>query len=139
MANAPFQLPIRVYYQDTDAGGVVFHGTYLNFLERARIEWLRSLGYDVRELNEKEGLIFALRSMQIEYLKPARLDDLLQVTSAVAQLGGSSVRCHQQVWRDEDLLVEAQVGLVCVDLIKFRPIRIPETVRAHLTTQIEVE
>ncbi|HXX12752.1 MAG TPA: YbgC/FadM family acyl-CoA thioesterase, partial [Burkholderiales bacterium] len=80
---AAFRLPVRVYYQDTDAGGVVFHGRYLDFFERARTEWLRQLGFDVRQLAEREGLLFIVRELSMSFMRPAQVDDLLTVTAAI--------------------------------------------------------
>ncbi|MBI2311898.1 MAG: tol-pal system-associated acyl-CoA thioesterase [Betaproteobacteria bacterium] len=123
-----FGVPVRVYYQDTDAGGVVYHSTYLNFMERARYEWLRHMGFGARELAARQ-VIFVIRSLQVEYLKPARLDDLLQVTVAVAETGRSRVGLEQRILRDHALLLRARVEAVCVHGETFRPMSIPADIR----------
>ena len=84
--KTPFILPVRIYYEDTDAGGVVYHSNYLNFFERARTEMLRDLGFEQNELREQSGVIFAVRTMQIEYLRPAKFNDLVHVSAAISQL-----------------------------------------------------
>src|SRR5688500_20282029 len=94
-SKSPFSLPVRVYYQDTDAGGVVYHSTYLNFMERARYEWLRELGFDIPSLIQIHKVIFMIRSLSIEYLKPALLDDLLHVSAQATELGRSRITISQ--------------------------------------------
>lgn len=126
--HAAFSLPVRVYYQDTDAGGVVYHSTYLNFMERARYEWLRQMGFGARELAARQ-VMFVIRSLQAEYLKPARLDDLLEVTVAVAETGRSRVGLEQRILRDHALLLRAQVEAVCVHGETFRPMSVPADIR----------
>jgi acyl-CoA thioester hydrolase len=125
-----FSLPVRVYFQDTDAGGVVYHGSYVNFLERARTEWLRDVcGFSNGALMKEFGAVFVVREMKVEYLKPALLDDMLAVTTQVATLGRSSVKLVQTVRRGEELLTQAEVHLVCVSLANFKPISVPEVLR----------
>ena len=131
---AVFNLPVRVYYQDTDAGGVVFHGTYLDYFERARTEWLRCLGFDLRRLAERDRTLFIVRELRATYARPALLDDLLSVTVGVEHVGRAQFTLAQQVLRGEELLVEASVNLACVDSIGFRPVRVPE---ALLDTLLE--
>ena len=118
-----FSVPIRVYFQDTDAGGVVYHGSYVNFLERARTEWLRECyGYSNADLMKQFGVVFVVRSLKLDYLKPARLDDVLAVSAQIKDVGRSRVALQQGVMRGEDRLVEAEIHLVCVTLDGFRPI-----------------
>lgn len=124
-----FSLPIRVYYQDTDAGGVVYHSTYLDFLERARYEWLRELGFDVHSLIQVHKVIFMIRSLSIEYLKPALLDDLLHITVQPAELGRSQVTIAQKVTRGADILTKATVQAVCVGSDSFKPVSLPAPLR----------
>jgi acyl-CoA thioester hydrolase len=125
-----FNLPIRVYFQDTDAGGVVYHASYVNFLERARTEWLRErCGYSNGGLMKEFGVVFVVRSLKLEYLKPALLDDLLSVTAEVKETGRSRVALLQNVMRGEELLVEAEVHLVCVSLSNFKPVSVPDVLR----------
>ncbi|MDH2918081.1 MAG: tol-pal system-associated acyl-CoA thioesterase [Sideroxydans sp.] len=125
-----FSLPVRVYFQDTDAGGVVYHGSYVNFLERARTEWLRDMcGFSNGALMKEFGAVFVVREMKVEYLKPALLDDMLAVTAQVATLGRSSVKLVQTVLRGEEVLTQAEVHLVCVSLASFKPISVPDVLR----------
>ena len=127
-----FRLPVRVYYQDTDAGGVVYHGAYLAFLERARTEFLRSLGFDIGRL-AADGLLFVLHRVELDFLRPALLDDALVVTAGVQTLGRSSTRFVQTVEREDGgVAVRAVVSLVCVSSQRFRPVSIPAPLRAAL-------
>jgi tol-pal system-associated acyl-CoA thioesterase len=127
-----FELPVRVYWADTDAGGVVYHSNYLDYCERARTEWLRQLGFSQQRLAESEGVLFTVARLAIDYRRPARLDDLLQVRSQVELTGGASVEFTQEIWRDEpaaDLLATVRVKVACVDAASFRPRRLPASLR----------
>ena len=125
-----YALPIRVYFQDTDAGGVVYHASYVNFLERARTEWLRErYGYSNAGLMKEFGVVFVVRSLKLDYLKPALLDDLLSVTAQIKETGRTRVVFLQNVMRGEEILVEAEIHLVCVTLDNFKPVGIPEVLR----------
>ena len=125
-----YTLPIRVYFQDTDAGGVVYHASYVNFMERARTEWLRErYGYSNADLMRDFGVAFVVRSLKLDYLKPALLDDLLTVSAQVKELGNSRVTLKQAVMRGEEILVEAEIHLVCVNMSNFKPVRVPEALR----------
>lgn len=128
-----FTLPIRVYFQDTDAGGVVYHGSYVNFLERARTEWMREY-YDCTNagLIQEFKSAFVVRSLKLNYLKPALLDDMLHVGVRMESMGNSSVSLKQFVWRDKDLLVEAEIHLVYVSLKEFLPVRISDVLRKKM-------
>ena len=132
MLNDNFSLPIRVYYQDTDAGGVVYHSTYLNFMERARYEWLRALGFNVHALSEVHKILFMVRALEIEYLKPAVLDDLLQVSVAVTEVGGSRIALLQEITCNHVKLVNATVQVVCVGAETLKPARIPAPLREKI-------
>jgi len=129
---AAFRLPVRVYYQDTDAGGVVFHGRYLDFFERARTEWLRELGFDVRQLAERDGLLFIVRELSLSYMRPAQVDDMLTVTAAIDHLGRVQFTLDQRVLRGTDVLVQGTVNLACVSVAGLRPIRVPARMHAAL-------
>jgi len=120
-----FILPIRVYYEDTDAGGVVYHTNYLKFMERARTEWLRSLGFEQDRLREESGIVFAVRDMTVEFLKPARFNELLSVTASVKQSGKASLVFSQTVERGEECLCRALVKVACIDIARFKPTAIP--------------
>jgi acyl-CoA thioester hydrolase len=118
-------LPLRVYFEDTDAGGVVYHAAYLRYAERARTEFLREAGVPHHELMRDEGLVFVVRSAAVDYLRPARLDDSLLVVTRVAGLGGASVTLDQQVTRDGQVCAGLRIGLVATDIAAGRPRRIP--------------
>lgn len=124
-----FSLPVRVYYQDTDAGGVVYHANYVNFMERARTEWLRDLGYSHMDMIRNLDVMFVVRSIKLDYLRPAQLDDLLEVTAEIKEIGRSRVTLVQTVTRGTELLTEGEVHLVCVDVQTFKPVSVPEILR----------
>jgi acyl-CoA thioester hydrolase len=130
-----FELAVRVYWADTDAGGVVYHSNYLDYCERARTEWLRELGFSQQRLAEEEGAVFTVVSVGIDFRRPARLDDLLQVRSQAELTGGATVEFKQEVWRMEpapELLATAQVRVACVDAASFKPRRLPASLREEL-------
>ena len=127
-----FSFPVRVYFQDTDAGGVVYHASYVNFMERARTEWLRTHGYSNAGLMREFGVVFVVRSLKLEYLKPALLDDMLDVTAQIKDIGRSRLTLMQTVRREEELLTEAETHLVCVSLANFKPVSVPEVLRVQL-------
>jgi len=116
-----FIWPVRVYYEDTDHGGVVFYANYLKFMERARTEWLRSLGFEQDRLIDEEGLVFAVRSVQLNYHRPARFNDCLEVSARVIKFGRASIDFEQQVRRGDELLCEGVVRLATLDAESFRP------------------
>ncbi|MFZ5522570.1 MAG: tol-pal system-associated acyl-CoA thioesterase [Pseudomonadota bacterium] len=124
-----FSLPVRVYFQDTDAGGVVYHANYLNFMERARTEWLRTYGYSNAGLMKEFGVVFVVRSLKLDYLKPALLDDMLGVTAQIKDVGRSRISLLQKVLRKEEVMVEAEVHLVSVSIESFKPVSVPEVLR----------
>jgi acyl-CoA thioester hydrolase len=124
-----FSWPVRVYFQDTDAGGVVYHASYVNFMERSRTEWLRTFGYSNAGLMKELGVVFVVRSLKLDYLKPALLDDLVTVTSQIKEIGRSRLNLHQTVLRGEEVLVEGEVHLACVDVKTFKPVRVPDVLR----------
>jgi acyl-CoA thioester hydrolase len=126
-----FTLPVRVYFHDTDAGGVVYHASYLNFMERARTEWLRTHGYSNAGLMKEFGLVFVVRSLKLDYLKPALLDDMLEVTAQIKDIGRSRISLLQTVRRGAEVLTEAEVHLVCVSLESFKPVSMPEILRGQ--------
>lgn len=121
-----FDWPIRVYYEDTDSGGVVYHSQYLNFMERARTEWLRQLGFEQDELITEHQCIFAVHSMQLQFKRPARFNDALIVSSGVSDVSGASLSFEQRVLRDNELLCQAAVKVACLDSGRFWPKSIPK-------------
>ncbi|HEX9626786.1 MAG TPA: tol-pal system-associated acyl-CoA thioesterase [Acidiferrobacterales bacterium] len=127
-----FLLPVRVYYEDTDTGGVVYYANYLKFMERARTEWLRSLGFEQDELSRNEGVIFAVRAARVEYRKPARFNDLLEVSVALGSTGPASIRFEQEVRRDGELLASGEIKIACIDVNTFSPHPIPERIAARV-------
>jgi acyl-CoA thioester hydrolase len=126
-----FSWPVRVYFQDTDAGGVVYHASYVNFMERARTEWLRTFGYSNAGLMKELGVVFVVRSMKLEYLKPALLDDMLEVTAQIKEVGRSRRVLLQRVRRGESVLTEAEVHLVCVAVETFKPVSVPDVLKVQ--------
>jgi acyl-CoA thioester hydrolase len=130
-----FSWAVRVYYEDTDLGGVVYYANYLKFLERARTEWLRSLGFAQTELAAAHGVVFVVRSIALDYLKPARFDDLLEITVAIADMGASRIGLAQRVKRGADDLVTADVDIACVQTTTFKPVRIPGPILAAIGKQ----
>lgn len=131
-ADKVFQWPVRVYYEDTDAGGVVYYANYLKFMERARTEWLRALGFDQDVLRREWGVIFVVRSVEAEYLRPARFNDTLQVSVNLCEMRKASFAFSQRVSRDHLTLCDAKVRIVCVAGSDFRPRAIPAAVAQQL-------
>lgn len=125
-SNDVFVWPVRVYYEDTDAGGIVYHANYLRFLERARTEWLRHLGFEQDRLKEQDGLLFAVSRMLVEYLKPARFNDRLEVSVKILRRGRASMQLVQEVTRQGgERLCTGTVRIACVDASSLRPRPIP--------------
>ena len=122
-----FDWPIRVYYEDTDAGGVVFYANYLRFMERGRTEWLRALGHEQDDLRRDSGIVFAVRRVSLDYLAPAKFNDRLLVRSGLTQLGGASLEFAQAIIRETDqtLCCRGEVKVVCLDAASLRPRRMP--------------
>ncbi|MBY0268668.1 MAG: tol-pal system-associated acyl-CoA thioesterase [Burkholderiales bacterium] len=123
---------MRVYYEDTDAGGVVFYANYLGFMERARTEWLRALGFEQPEMAAQDGVLFVVSTVNIKYLKPSRFNDSLQVTVEVVNVGGSRIRFLQKVLRGKEEIARAEVAVVCVSTDTLRPARMPDAMRMKI-------
>jgi acyl-CoA thioester hydrolase len=130
--NQPFIHPVRVYWEDTDAGGVVYHAQYVAFLERARSEWLRALGKGQDALRREHDLVFAVRAMRVDFRAPARLDDALAVSAALRECRRASLVFAQEIRRDGALLLDAEVRVAALDATGFRPRPIPEPLFAEL-------
>ena len=126
--EADFRLPIRIYWEDTDAAGIVFYANYLKFFERARTEWLRSFGLEQERLRAETGVAFVVTETSLRYFVPARLDDIIEVSVHVERLGQASLVVTQQARRDDQLLAEGTIRVGCVDLGTFRPRRIPDEI-----------
>ncbi len=125
MTEPDFRFKLRIYWEDTDAGGVVFYANYLKFFERARTEWLRSQGVEQQRLRDESGAMFIVTDTTTHYLRPARLDDLLDVSVHVAHTGRARMALRQQAWRGDTLLAEGHIRIACVDAGTFRPRRFP--------------
>jgi acyl-CoA thioester hydrolase len=125
---------VRVYWEDTDAGGIVFYANYLKFFERARTEWLRSLGFEQERLRADAGIAFVVTETAVRYRRPARLDDVLDVTVRVSHLGQASLAVEQQAWRAGELLAEGTIRVGCVELGTFRPRRVPDDILSTIRT-----
>ncbi len=121
----PFLLPVRVYYEDTDAAGVVYYANYLKFMERARTEWLQALGFPLAAFEREHGVVFVVHRCEIDFLQPARLNDALGVTVEVEQRGASRLVARQEVRRGDTVLTSARVTLACVSSAHWPPVRIP--------------
>jgi acyl-CoA thioester hydrolase len=134
MTASPFSFPVRVYYEDTDHGGVVYYANYLKFMERARTEWLRALGIELDELLAKHGVIFAVRSVKLDFLRPARFNDLLRVTVALGRTGRASIVVRQRVQREDLVLCEGEVKIACIDAASFTPCGMPDVITQRLIT-----
>ncbi len=131
-----FDFPLRVYFEDTDASGVVYHAHYVKFLERARTKWLRYLGFSNSELERKHKMNWVIAEIAVEFLKPARLDDSINISVAIENLG--RVRCtfHQEIRRGEELLVKARVLVATVSADSFKPIEIPADLRKKMEATV---
>ena len=127
IADTEFVWPIRVYYEDTDAAGVVYYANYLKFMERARSEWLRALGVEQTTLLETLGVVFVVRHVTVDYLKPARFNDALTVLTRIKRLSQARIRFAQSVQCD-GTLVTSEVEVVCVNALTFKPVKIPDQI-----------
>lgn len=127
-----FAIPIRVYYEDTDAAGVVYYANYFKFCERARTEWLRQIGFNNSTLLDEQGLVFVVRAVKGDYLAPAVLDDTLEVVSTLDKLGGASLIFGQRVMRGKEMLFDAQIVIACIDIAARRASPIPPDVKQQL-------
>lgn len=132
LGKPAFSWPTRVYWEDTDAGGVVYHAQYLAFLERARTEWMRAQGYGQERLRQEHGLVFAVRAMTLDFLGPARLDDALAVSASLRECRRASVVFAQAVHRGGELLLVASVRVAALDAATFRPRPIPQLLHDQL-------
>jgi acyl-CoA thioester hydrolase len=128
MSERDNRISVRVYWEDTDAGGVVYYANYLKFFERARTEWLRALGVEQADLKADTGAIFVVAEVNLRYLAAARLDDLLTITVKVLEQGAASLELEQQAWRGDTLLAEGRVRVGCVDGETLRPRRMPKQI-----------
>jgi acyl-CoA thioester hydrolase len=132
-------LPIRIYYEDTDAGGIIYHAKYLKFAERARTELLRACGYENLALQKDPGILFVVRHAENDYLKPGFLDDMLEMQSSISTMKNSSFIMQQDLIRpkDQTILCRMKITLVCVSVDALRPVRIPENIRTKFETYMD--
>jgi acyl-CoA thioester hydrolase len=128
----PFRIPVRVYYEDTYAAGVVYYANYLKFMERARTEWLEALGFPLAAFEREHGVVFVVHRCEIDYMSPGRLNDALDVTVEPVKLGAATIKARQDVRRGDDVLTSALVTLACLDAERWRPARIPAGLAALL-------
>jgi len=139
LEDSQFVWPIRVYYEDTDSGGVVYHSNYLNFMERARTEWLRALGFEQTALKNELGMLFVVHSMHIAFKSPAYFNDMLAVQNQLVKAGHGSIEFLQTIVRNDQVLLEAKVKLACVDAASFKPQGIPVVVKQAMMNNKPVE
>jgi len=128
---------LRVYYEDTDMGGVVFYANYLKFMERGRTEWLRALGVEQAELAAQTQRAFMVTQLDIRYVKPARLDDLLQIESQVTRMGRASLHFYQTIRCQGELLTQSNIRVCCVETVNMRVVAIPDAVRSKFAVTIQ--
>lgn len=144
MINKPFPAPdtqakefnwsVRVYYEDTDAAGLVYHSNYLKYLERARTEWLRAYGYSQENLRNKLTIIFVVKDMTVRFHQPAKMDDLLNVNARIKECRGASLLFQQTIVNEQSAPVcEAEIKVVCLDTGTMKPRRLPESLRKELS------
>lgn len=130
-------IDIRVYYEDTDAGGIVYHAQYLNFAERGRTEFLRNIGFQCSDVHNDLGLIFVVRKIEIDYLKTAHLDDLLQLETTIFEIKNSSFIMHQRTVRDGEVIADMEVVIVSVDTKEYKPVRLPKNIKEAFQSYLE--
>jgi acyl-CoA thioester hydrolase len=130
--SPPFRFPVRVYYEDTDAAGVVYYANYLKYMERARTEWLEVLGFPLAAFEREHGVVFVVHRCEIDFLQPGRLNDALDVTVEPVKLGAATIKARQDVRRGADVLTSALVTLACLDAARWRPVRMPSDLAAKL-------
>jgi acyl-CoA thioester hydrolase len=128
----PFSWPVRVYYEDTDTGGIVYYANYLKFFERARTEWLRNFGLNQDKLAQEEGLIFVVHRATLDFLRPARLDDMLEVTVEPLKLAHVYVQLAQEARRGVQVLACAEIQVACLNMRSFKPVAIPQSLRESI-------
>lgn len=128
-----FHWPVRVYYEDTDGGGVVYHANYLKFMERARTEWLRSLGLEQTTLRSDMNILFVVREVQLKFLRPACFNDAIEVVSHLVRVGRSLLEFEQTILRGDETLTKSRVEVVCIDAQRFKPTAIPASIKTALT------
>ncbi|MEP7182119.1 MAG: tol-pal system-associated acyl-CoA thioesterase [Betaproteobacteria bacterium] len=132
MPSETFRFPVRVYYEDTDAAGVVYYANYLKFMERARTEWLAAKGFEIAALEREHGIAFVVRHANVDWLRPARLGDRLDVTFALVNARRASLVADQEIRRGDEVLARARITVACLDHANWRPARIPAALVPHM-------
>ena len=132
-----FSMSVRVYLEDTDAGGIVYHASYLRFMERARTDWLRASGVALDEWQERHRRLFVVRSMTLDFLKPARLDEQLVASVKLVTMKRASLWCEQRIHRNEVPLIDARVRLACIDADTLAPAQIPVAISSAINEAVE--
>ncbi|MDC9728206.1 MAG: tol-pal system-associated acyl-CoA thioesterase [Methyloprofundus sp.] len=130
-----FQWPVRVYYEDTNAGGVVFYANYLKFYERARTEMLRDMGFEQDKLIEQESVIFVVRSVEVDYLKPAKFNEMISVSAELSLVKSASLTFEQIITRGDEVLSKAKIRIACLDAKSMRPKYIPDKLKRALNNE----
>lgn len=131
----PHELPVKIYYEDTDAGGVVYHANYIKFCERARTEFLQNCGFTNQQIAKNHNIMFVVRHIEADYLKPAILEDMLTVKSTIEVMKNSSFVMRQAIYKQDTLIFTADVTLVCVDITEVRPVKIPDHIKTTFTNK----
>ena len=129
MVGQVYHWPIRIYYEDTDSGGVVYHSNYLKFMERARTEWLRYFKIDQKSLRDNFDLMFVVHQIDIKFIRPANFNDEIEVQTKLEKLGSVKIELNQKIFRSSDLLIESRVGVASVNSSTMKPIRIPNDIK----------
>ena len=132
VSNLPFKWSVRVYFEDTDSGGVVYHSNYLKFMERARTEWLRSLHLNQVDLKKKDKIMFVVASVNINYKKAGRFNDELDIETSIDKIGASRVDLTQNIMKNSDIYTSAKVSIACIHSETFKPQRIPKLIKQQM-------
>ena len=132
VGHLPFKWSIRIYFEDTDSGGVVYHSNYLKFMERARTEWLRSLQINQAELKKKDKIMFVVANVNIDYKKAARFNDELDIKTSLDKIGASRVDLTQNIMKNSELYISAKVSIACIHSETFKPQRIPKLIKQQM-------
>ena len=132
VSHLPFKWSVRIYFEDTDSGGVVYHSNYLNFMERARTEWLRSLHLNQADLKKKDKIMFVVANVNIDYKKAARFNDELDIKTSLDKIGASRIDLTQNIMKNSDLYTSARVSIACIHSETFKPQRIPKLIKQQM-------
>ena len=132
VSHLPFKWSVRIYFEDTDSGGVVYHSNYLKFMERARTEWLRSLDLNQADLKKKDKIMFVVANVNIDYKKAARFNDELDIETSIDKIGASRVDLTQNIMKNSDLYTSAKVTIACINSETFKPQRVPKLIKQQM-------